>query len=252
MNHLNEEEMILKHYNELHDAALDAHLADCAECRSELQRLSAALARVPQVKVPALPESYEAKVWANLRDQLPEKRRGWVAEILRPRQWALAGVMALLLVAAFVGGRLSETKNKPEPNSPNVITDAGRDRIVSVSLDHHLERTQILLVEVLTAEQKTGDFADKQEQARDLLDSNRLYRSSNTKTAKDPAVQHTLDELERVLVEIANSPQNVSQDDIDRLQRSIDKQGLLFKVRVIDSKLKEQNKKATKTNENAV
>ncbi len=254
MNHLNEEEMILKHYNELNDAALEAHLADCTECRAELQRLSAALARVPQVKVPALPDSYESKVWANLRDQLPAKRQGWFADMLRPQKWVVAGAMALLLVAAFVFGRMSKVI-KPGVNdqAPNVISDAGRDHIVSVSLDHHLERTQILLVEVLTAESKDkGDFADKQEQARDLLDSNRLYRSSGTKTAKDPAVQHTLDELERVLVEIANSPQNVSQDDIDRLQRSIEKQGLLFKVRVIDSKLKEQNKQATKTNGNAI
>jgi hypothetical protein len=104
------------------------------------------------------------------------------------------------------------------------------------------------LVEVLTADPKKRDFADAQDQAQDLLDSNRLYRSSGSKTAKDPAVQHTLDELERVLVEIANSPQDVSRDDIDRLQRSIEKQGLLFKVRVIDSKLKEQNKQAVKPN----
>jgi hypothetical protein len=253
MNHLNEEEMILKHYNELRDAALEAHLADCAECRAELQRLSAALARVPQIKVPELPDSYEAKVWANLRDQLPERRQGWFAEMLRPRQWAVAGAMAALVVVAFVAGRYVERGGGNNAGqNPVTISDAGRDRIVSVSLDHHLERTQILLVEVLTSDSKgKGDFTDKQETARDLLDSNRLYRTSNTKTAKDPAVQHTLDELERVLVEIANSPQDVSRDDIDRLQRSIEQQGLLFKVRVIDSKLKEQNKQAiTRSNGN--
>src|SRR6185312_3510472 len=247
MNHLNEEEMILKHYNELRDAALESHLAGCAECRAELQRLSAALGRVPQIKVPELPDSYEAKVWANLRDQLTEKRQGWFAEMLRPRQWAVAGAMAALIVVAFVAGRYFERGggNNAGPN-PVTISDAGRDRIVSVSLDHHLERTQILLVEVLAAEPKQkADFAYAQEQARDLLDSNRLYRSSSTPTAKDPAVQKTLDELERVLVEISNSPQNVSQDDIDRLQHNIVSQGLLFKVRVIGSKLKEQNKQAT-------
>src|SRR4051812_45511822 len=245
MNHLNEEEMILKHYNELHDAALESHLADCADCRTELQRLSAALARVPQMKVPTLPDSYEAKVWANLRDRLPEKRSWWT-EALRPKQWAPAAVMALLLVAAFVGGRWWEHRTKPAEPTSVAINDAGRDRIVSVSLDHHLERTQILLVEVLAAEPKDkADFAAAQDQARDLLDSNRLYRSSSTPTAKDPAVQKTLDELERVLVEISNSPENVSQDDIDRLQHNIVSQGLLFKVRVIGSKLKEQNKQAT-------
>ena len=246
MNHLNEEEMILKHYNELRDAALESHLAGCAECRAELQRLSAALARVPQVRVPSLPDSYEAKVWANLRDQLPEKRQGWFAEMLRPRHWAAAGAMAALVVVAFIAGRYVGPGGNNAAPPPIAISEAGRDRIVSVSLDHHLERTQILLVEVLAAEPKgKADFAAAQDQARDLLDSNRLYRSSSTPTAKDPAVQKTLDELERVLVEISNSPQNVSQDDIDRLQHNIVSQGLLFKVRVIGSKLKEQNKQAT-------
>lgn len=249
MNHLNEEEMILKHYNELHDQALEAHLAECTACREELTRLSAALAKVPQVKVPFLPDTYESQVWLKLRDQLPEKRQGWMHATLRPRQWVIVGAIAALVVAAFFIGRVSKPGGGPGGTETFAANDASRDRIVSVSLDHHFERTQILLVEVLTAEPKDkGNFADTQEQARDLLDSNRLYRSSSTKTAKDPAVQHTLDELERVLVEIANSPQNVSQDDIDRLQRSIEKQGLLFKVRVIDTKLKEQNKQAVKQN----
>ena len=245
MNHLNEEEMILKHYNELHDEALEKHLAGCEQCRAELLRLTAALAKVPQLKIPSLPDNYEARVWAKLHDQLPEKRSSWFAL----RQWVVAGALAALVVAAFVAGRVSGPKDGGGNGHEFVANDASRDRIVSVSLDHHLERTQILLVEVLNAEpKKDGSFWDTQEQAKDLLDSNRLYRSSTTKTAKDPAVQHTLDELERVLVEIANSPQNVSQDDIDRLQRSIAKQGLLFKVRVIDSKLKEQNKQAVKPN----
>ena len=69
MNHLTEEEMILKHYSELRDEKLGSHLAECAECRAELTRLSATLAKVPQMKVPALPDSYEAKVWAKLREQ---------------------------------------------------------------------------------------------------------------------------------------------------------------------------------------
>ena len=253
MNHLNEEEMILKHYNELHDAALEAHLADCAQCQTELQRLSAALARVPQMKIPALPENYEARVWTKLRDQLPEKRESWFAELLLPRQWVVAGVMAVLLVAAFVGGRLWEQKQKPQSGPNFAASDPGRkDRIVSASLTDHFERSQILLVEVLAAEPKDKrDFAAAQEQARDLLDSNRLYRMNSTKTAKDPAVQRTLDELERVLVEIANSPSDVDQKEVDRLQNTIEEQGLLFKVTVIGSRLRDQNK-ATKPNKNTI
>ena len=252
MNHLTEEEMILKHYNELHDEELERHLAGCAECRAELARLSAALARVPQVKVPALPDSYEAQVWTNLRDRLPEKRHGWFAEMLHPQKWAVAGAMAVLIVAAFVAGRF--TKPVSPGSGPEIAaTPAQRERVVSASLSDHFERTQILLVEVMAAAPKDkGDFAAAQEQARDLLDSNRLYRMNSAKTAKDPAVQRTLDELERVLVEIANSPSDVDQKEIDQLQKRIEEQGLLFKVTVIGSRLRDQNKQATHKNGNKI
>ena len=245
MKHLTEAEMILKHYNELRDTALESHLADCTECREELQRLSAALAKVPQVKVPMLTENYGSQVWTKLRDRLPEKRQSWFAEVLRPGQWAVVGAMAVLLVAAFVAGRFTGPGIKPGTPTNFASDAAGRNRIVSVSLDHHFERTQILLVEVLAAQPKDkGDFASTQEQARDLLDSNRLYRNSSASTARDPAVQRTLDELERVLVEIANSPSNVTQDEMDRLQKNIESQGLWFKVRVVGSRIREQNKQA--------
>lgn len=247
MNHLSEEEMILKHYNELRDEALEAHLSECAECRAELQRLSAALAKVPQIKVPTPPDSYEAQVWAKLRDRLPEKRQSWWTEALRPRQWAIAAVMAVLLVAAFVGGRWWEGRQKVSPPEIANAQPGSKERVVSASLSDHFERTQILLVEVLAAEPKDkSDFAATQAQARDLLDSNRLYRMNSAKTAKDPAVQRTLDELERVLVEIANSPSDVDPKEMDQLQKSIEEQGLLFKVTIIGSRLKDQNKQAAK------
>ena len=69
---------------------------------------------------------------------------------------------------------------------------------------------------------------------------------NTAKTAKDPAVQRTLDELERVLVEIANSSSDVDPKEVDRLQKTIEEQGLLFKVTVIGTRLRDQNKQAVK------
>ena len=49
-----------------------------------------------------LPDNYEARVWAKLRDQLPEKQQSWLGAMLPPRQWAIAGAMAGLLVVETV------------------------------------------------------------------------------------------------------------------------------------------------------
>jgi hypothetical protein len=101
----------------------------------------------------------------------------------------------------------------------------------------------MMLVELANAEAgKAGiDITEEQDRARDLLEANRLYRQS-AKRAGDPAVTAVLDELERVLIEIANSPSDLSQQRLAELQQQIQDQGILFKVRVIGSKVRSNTK----------
>ena len=49
-------------------------------------------------------------------------------------------------------------------------------------------------------------------------------------TTGDAAMASVLDELERVLVDIAASPSTLSQEDLDQVRRRIESKGLLFKV----------------------
>jgi len=46
-----------------------------------------------------------------------------------------------------------------------------------------------------------------------------------------------LDQLGRVLAEIANGPSEVSSSDLQQVQHTIQSEGLLFKVRVIQSEV---------------
>jgi len=146
--------------------------------------------------------------------------------------------LALDASDADVQALQSQLKTNPavaENGAPKV------DRLVALAVGNHLEKSQILLIELMTerAEDKT-DFSATQDQARDLLDANRLYRISAAR-GKDPSVQHTLDDLERVLVEIANSPSDLKAGDVERLQKMVESQGLLFKVRVVGSRIRQQN-----------
>ena len=49
-----------------------------------------------------------------------------------------------------------------------------------------------------------------------------------------------LDDLERVLVEIENSPSMLSASDFDTIRRRIESQGIIFKVRVVSSRVRER------------
>ena len=73
--------------------------------------------------------------------------------------------------------------------------------------------------------------------------ANRLYRQTAASTG-DAAMASVLDDLERVLVDIAASPSTVSQEDLDSVRRRIESKELLFKVRVVSSQVRERQKAA--------
>jgi hypothetical protein len=53
-----------------------------------------------------------------------------------------------------------------------------------------------------------------------------------------------LEELERVLVEVANGPSELGPEETLALRRRIESQGVLFRVRVIGSQIRERQREA--------
>ena len=243
MDHLDEEQLTLHYYGDSDDqAAVTSHLAACADCRAQYARIQAFLGAMPASAVPEPPADYEQQLWLNLRRQLPAKRAPWWKTLFAWPRLAPVAAVAALVVAAFFLGRISK------PVTPNVATGttANPERIVLVAVGNHLERSQMFLVELMAADPKDpAELSEQQTQARDLLRDNRLYRESAART-EDPAIQNVLDQLERVLVEVANSPEQVSADDVRDLQRQVQSQGLLFKVRVLGGKVRSMEKAQTK------
>ena len=102
----------------------------------------------------------------------------------------------------------------------------------------------MVLAELTNAPDRKGklDISDEREMAADLLDDNRLYRQTARSTG-DTAVAGVLDDLERVLLEIAHSPTEISSGQLDDLRQQVESRGLLFKVRVMGSRVREQGAK---------
>ena len=239
MNHLSEEQIVLHYYGDA-DAGpeIEQHLAACAECRAEFARVQLTLRQIEPLEVPEPGASFEEKTWLNLRDRLPEKG-GFFRRLLRPsqRKWALAGAMAVLLAAAFLAGRF--WPRPPQQVAQQPSSQVNPQRVVLVAVGDHLERSQMLLVEIMNADGNADgpiNFSAEQAQARELLDSNHLYRVSAQQTG-DPQVARLLDQLGRVLAEIANGPTEVSPQDLQQVRHTIQSEGLLFKVRVVGSEV---------------
>jgi CTP:molybdopterin cytidylyltransferase MocA len=116
----------------------------------------------------------------------------------------------------------------------------GRERILLVALGDHLQRSQMVLVELVNA--TPGDSSDiriAQERARNLVSENRLYRQTASLSG-DNEFLGLLDELERVLTDVANSPERISSPELQQIQQRIESRGLIFKIRVTDSNLQQK------------
>jgi hypothetical protein len=103
--------------------------------------------------------------------------------------------------------------------------------VVLLILDDHLERSERLLVQLNHA-----GGADENEmlqrEARQLLPDNRLYRQTIAENG-DPSMSAALDHMERVLQEIANSPEKLNGADLERIEQEMNTDSLLFQIRVL-------------------
>ncbi|HEY6253931.1 MAG TPA: hypothetical protein VI685_28585, partial [Candidatus Angelobacter sp.] len=153
MKHLTPEQIVLHCYGDAPEGAeIDRHLQLCAQCRTEFEKMKAFLAEIPATPVPEPPVYLEEKLWLNLRDQLSEKKpRAWHG-FLTPSRWAGAGAVAVLVIAAFLAGRFW-----PHPvdlHKPPESVQVNPERVVLVAVGDHLERSQILLVEIMNSDPK--------------------------------------------------------------------------------------------------
>jgi hypothetical protein len=243
--HIPEQELVAYAFGDAAEAsAIAQHLSDCTQCAAELKKLQSVLMAVNDETLPVPErEHYAEQVWASVKPRLNQQQASSWASWFRPQRIVLAGGMLALLIFAFIIGRVTKAP-APNGNDQNLAaTQNNTERLVRAEVGSHLERSQMMLVELSNAEAGKGglDISEEQQRARDLLEANRLYRQS-AKRAGDPAVAAVLDELERVLIEIANSPSDLSQQRLAELQQQIQDQGILFKVRVIGSKVRSSTK----------
>jgi hypothetical protein len=241
MKHRTEEELIGFRDGEAKEReVIAAHVKDCAECREELARIEAVFVALDAMPIPDPGDNYGERVWQRIAPRLDEqKSRWWEAFFVPQRLVAFGGVVALV-VLAFVAGRITR---RPTPVGDQANAAKVRERVLVVAVGEHLGRTEMVLMELENAPerkgQKTINFSETQRRAEDLVEENRLYRQTALKEG-DQAMVGTLDELERVLLDIANSPEEVTPAAFETIRKRIEAQGILFKVRVVKQGLDER------------
>jgi len=253
MRHLADDELVLYHYHDGDDLeTAKRHLASCAQCRSRLDAIEEVLKLVVTPSVPERGPGYGSEVWNRIRAELPELNKRQQSWLTMPR-WTWAGVVAVLLVVVFLMGRYSSQREPPKniainSNSPTEPpAQQVRERVLLLAVGDHLDRSQMLLVELSHASGPGEiDISREQQRAIELTDANRLYRTTAQQVG-DTSIVTLLDELERVL---GHQPNSITAGELKKIQDSIQSQGILFKVRVVRSNVREQSAQRPRTASN--
>jgi hypothetical protein len=248
MMHLSEEELIAQAYGEGDKAAVEQHIEQCAPCARAYTDLRSDLAEMRFPDPPARDDAYGERVWHSLSGSLhpyKQQKRAW-AGLWRGLSYAAA--CALLMVCAFIGGRLWERRqvqnaaNNSQQKQQLPVHPQQRPHIVVVVLSDHLDRSERLLVELKHADAQNAEMISPlRDEARTLLTANRICLK-NSKQDDDPALATALNRLDHLFGELADQPGTPSAATLTQLQKEMNADGILFEVRVLRSRIPDRDK----------
>jgi hypothetical protein len=277
MKHLSDEELLLDYYEEAlpeQRAAMRAHLESCAECRALDRELRGVLALVITEPLPEAPPGFEGEMWARLEPHIASSPTAFARALRRLRRispklqrrrqprggegvgrtwwsfelprWALAAAAVVLAAGSFALGRVWDP-----PPAPSVAavddTPTMSERMLRSEVEEHLERSQRVLVELVNADDSAPVMlASDRERAADLVAAGRLYRRP-VEEIGDAETRDLLEDVERVLVELANGPEVETSNDLSEVRARISNQDLIFRLRVTTAEMRARQRRARTT-----
>lgn len=262
MNDLGAEEM----------EAVSLHLRTCGECRTAVEEIEQLVAAVPRPHgrpSDRVDEPHWAELAARVERSLPPARSvaGRHAmdaphaprprypkhalssgERLRmflpwPRPAFALSLAALAVALTAVLALWPREHEEPVAHTAEAgVDEAGQDfRTGSLSqlqgsgadIAAHLRRSKNLLVGLANKPiepEATADLSVEREASLRLLADNRRYRSE----VLDQQSSEVLADLEKIMLEVANSRDQAAAADLDLIRQGIRQQNLLFKVRMAE------------------
>lgn len=252
MEHVENEELVAMYYKEAapgEHASAQQHMEDCAECAAAYRSLESDLKALGTLEAPERDSGYGERMWQRVAAGLPARAGVPTAVAVPERKRGLrlwmglsyaAGCAALVAMAFYVGTvyeHQQHLKRKMEREAHAQHAPVQQPpKVVVVVLGDHLDRSERLLVELKHADAENQDLVKPlRDEAKELLVANHVFREDADKSG-DATLAQALDKLDNLLTEIANEPGGLNPASLERLQKEMSSEGLLFEVRVLRSK----------------
>ena len=235
--------------------SVEEHLSRCAACREDLRMLREAVGLLPRRgKLPS--EERDEKFWASFPPTVEER----IAMAKRSRTSVFAaaadqissfvhfnrspllagsGALAAIALAVLLFIRPApETAPAVAGHSLQQGTEAGNLEPAGAQLHDYLKKSRVLLVGVSnmrTRDDNTFDLSVERRQSRELVHEARDLKRQSL----DPRSAKLVGDLEKILIELANSDRRHDVPDVEIIRSGIRDHNLLFKIRMTESALAE-------------
>lgn len=268
MDTIRDSDLILYHYRDGLDAetlaAIERALQQSPALQQRYATLRATLEAADAQPLPQPDAGFDERLWQRLEARLdaesasthtprePHRRvtaaaRRDTATAMPRRSWLRPAASALALAAAlglgFFLGR--QPAQPPDPTPRIATTTAAGDpaaapeklsaRVLDAYVAAHLRETEGV---VLTAVNSGNAdlLAGNRELAASLIDSNRLYAQA-AQRAGNARLANFLQQLEPLLIELANPPPADPIQGSEGLRDYVDKSDVLFQLRAIQARM---------------
>ncbi|NIR49630.1 hypothetical protein GWO43_14160 [candidate division KSB1 bacterium] len=226
--------------------AFEKHIETCAKCSSETAKLGLILSEASSFERVEAPESLWKGIESELDaapasfvDKLSSKVSGWKQNIdstfrLPAPVYQLAGVAAILLIGILVGRYFFPSTNGDELAQRNL--PAHKVRMVTSRTDHFVEKSKVLFLGIVNADSgyvENSNWQTEKSMAFRLIEE-ASFLKDHLGEMKNERLKLLVEELEMILLEIANMEEQHDVENIELIKSGIDRKGLLLKIHLYD------------------
>lgn len=250
---------------------LDAYLEASPERAAEMKALQATLQVVDQGRQPEPSEAYMDGYYDRLMGRIEQEesvqhrpahlvswwhRLGQIdltTLLLGPRwTYQLSGAVALIAIGVLLGWLVfrpaavdapSIAQETPVVSDP-VLTPQLQPASLEARTSRYLDRSKVLLLGLVNADPEQFDptvlnLEHKQEVARELIDESEGLKGELTE-AKQQALHGLLEDLEVILLQIANLEAGHDLPAIELVKSGVDRRAILLKINLSEMRMGDQ------------
>lgn len=236
--------------------AFDKHLTTCPNCAEEYQQLLWTLNIMNRRQAPVMDPAYWEGFWDRLSGRLEPGRRklfrpGWrrwippVTIPVRPAWAPVAAAVLLIATGVFIGRSIYLSQpNGPAAANRAVVFDPAVITEFNGMLSHYLGQSRSLLLGLKNFDTEYDDpalldFPRQQMVSWELLVQGQEIRR-HALASDDPRLQYLVGEIERVLLQLANSEGEDLEWTIRLIQEGVEQNAILVKINLTEQEQGEE------------